>query len=184
MQDYLPIQEAADHIHVNPTTLRRWEKAGEIKPFYTAGGQRRYTVDMLDEVLKNKNNTVSNDLKKSPKKRAIGYCRVSSIEQKADLTKQADILQIYCKKKNIPFEIIKDTSSENNFKRKGLKKIIHLICTEQIDTIVINSKENLMNFGYDLFEAFCKEHDVKIIIIDRIDDTNNRLDLTRGKNNE
>lgn len=52
MNEYLTIAEAADYLHVTKTTLRRWEKAGKIKPFRTVGNQRRFTKKMLDDALK------------------------------------------------------------------------------------------------------------------------------------
>jgi excisionase family DNA binding protein len=54
MQDkkWYTISEAAKYLGVSPDTLRRWEKAGKISaPKRTAGGARRYSKDLLDEIL-------------------------------------------------------------------------------------------------------------------------------------
>ena len=50
--EYLNIKQAAIICRVTPTTLRNWEKSGKIKPVYTPGKHRRYTQQMLDEVMK------------------------------------------------------------------------------------------------------------------------------------
>ncbi len=47
------ISQAAKYLGVSPDTLRRWEKAGKIEsPTRTAGGARRYTKEMLDNILR------------------------------------------------------------------------------------------------------------------------------------
>lgn len=54
MQDkkWYTISEAAKYLGVSPDTLRRWEKASKISaPKRTAGGARRYSKDLLDEIL-------------------------------------------------------------------------------------------------------------------------------------
>lgn len=55
MQDdkkWYTISEAAKYLGVSPDTLRRWEKAKKISaPTRTAGGARRYSKELLDEIL-------------------------------------------------------------------------------------------------------------------------------------
>jgi len=43
--------EAADYLHVSKSTLRLAEKSGELKPFRTPGGHKRYNVEMLNAYL-------------------------------------------------------------------------------------------------------------------------------------
>ncbi|KKU95054.1 MAG: LPXTG-motif cell wall anchor domain protein, partial [Candidatus Gottesmanbacteria bacterium GW2011_GWA1_48_13] len=42
------IDHAANFLHVNPKTLRRWEALGALVPFRTVGNQRRYTQEQLE----------------------------------------------------------------------------------------------------------------------------------------
>lgn len=48
----LTISEAAIYLGCSPTSLRRWEKQGKIQPERTVGGDRRYTPEMLDNLIK------------------------------------------------------------------------------------------------------------------------------------
>jgi len=49
---WFAVSEAAKYLGVSPDTLRRWEKAGKIPaPTRTAGGARRYSKDLLEEIL-------------------------------------------------------------------------------------------------------------------------------------
>ena len=75
---YLSIGQASKYLNIAIPTLRLWERKGIIKPIRTAGNQRRYTPQMLDDALAGKKpaKPVSKD------KLIIGYCRVSSAGQK------------------------------------------------------------------------------------------------------
>ncbi|PIS14646.1 hypothetical protein COT64_01605, partial [Candidatus Shapirobacteria bacterium CG09_land_8_20_14_0_10_39_12] len=55
-QKLFTIQQAADFLGVSTKTLRRWDKSGRLLPQRTAGNQRRYQQNLLDEF---KNNPVS-----------------------------------------------------------------------------------------------------------------------------
>jgi len=47
----LGAREAAEHLGVSLATLGRIEKEGELSPFRTPGGHRRYSLEMLNEYL-------------------------------------------------------------------------------------------------------------------------------------
>ena len=47
----LRAREAAEYLNVSLATLGRMEKEGELTPFRTPGGHRRYSLEMLNEYL-------------------------------------------------------------------------------------------------------------------------------------
>ncbi len=47
----LSTSEAARHLGVSLSTVRRWSDAGHLRGYRTPGGQRRFTVEQLDEFL-------------------------------------------------------------------------------------------------------------------------------------
>lgn len=52
MQKWYTISKAAKYLGVSPDTLRRWEKAKKIpSPTRTTGGARRYSKELLDQIL-------------------------------------------------------------------------------------------------------------------------------------
>ena len=47
----LSTSEAAAHLGVSLSTVRRWSDAGHLRGYRTPGGQRRFTVEQLNEFL-------------------------------------------------------------------------------------------------------------------------------------
>lgn len=156
----LPINEASDLLGVSISTLRRWEKQGKLVSERTEGGHRRY----------NKNSLLSMMKKQENEKSKIGYCRVSSFDQKEDLERQMHTVSEYCVSKGYQFRIIQDLGSGLNYNKKGLKELINLICNKEVDTIIINYKDRLIRFGYEIIEQLCEINGVKIEIINQTED--------------
>jgi len=55
MGKLLKIEEAAQYLNVSQDCLRKWDRANKLKPLKTVGGHRRYSTDVLDELLGKKN---------------------------------------------------------------------------------------------------------------------------------
>ena len=47
----LSTSEAARHLGVSLSTVRRWSDSGYLVGYRTPGGQRRFTIDQLDQFL-------------------------------------------------------------------------------------------------------------------------------------
>jgi excisionase family DNA binding protein len=47
----LTTSEAARHLGVSLSTIRRWSNTGHLLGYRTPGGQRRFSVQQLDEFL-------------------------------------------------------------------------------------------------------------------------------------
>jgi predicted site-specific integrase-resolvase len=52
-----------------------------------------------------------------------------------------------------------------NFKKKGLKEVISIIITSQIDTIYLTHKDRLLRFGSDLVINIAKKFGTKVICL-------------------
>lgn len=157
----LSIKEAAEFLGVSTETLRRWEKAGKLISYRTDGGHRRYEQTDLIKLksFENQENKIT-----------IGYCRVSSSDQKADLERQIQNVSDFCIANGYKFKIISDLGSGLNYNKKGLKELIELICSNTVDRIVINYKDRLIRFGFEMIEHLCSIYNVKIDIINATDD--------------
>jgi excisionase family DNA binding protein len=47
----LSTSEAARHLGVSLSTVRRWSDSGFLVGYRTPGGQRRFTIEQLDEFM-------------------------------------------------------------------------------------------------------------------------------------
>jgi putative resolvase len=157
-------QEAGTLLGVTVRTLHRWELDGKIKSTRTAGGHRRYDIADL----------ISN---KSGSQLTVGYARVSSHDQKDDLTRQVLVLESYCAKHGWGFEVIQDLGSGMNYKKKGLIRLIKLITSDRVERLVLTHKDRLLRFGSDLIFTLCEQFGTEVIIINRSDDSTFEEDL-------
>ena len=83
----ISIGKAAQELGVSKETLRRWEQSGKITSERTPKGHRRYDSSKLRGI---------DSRKISSTKRTIAYARVSSHDQKEDLSRQIMVLESFC----------------------------------------------------------------------------------------
>ncbi len=162
----LSITEASELLGVTPKTLREWEKEGKISSVRTEGGHRRYEVKDLIGSKKEKSLTVA-------------YARVSSHDQREDLKRQELVLESYCAKQGYDFELISDLGSGMNYKKKGLVKVIKLLCSGQIDRLVIAHKDRLLRFGSELIFTLCEIFGCEVVIINKSSESTFEEDLAQ-----
>ena len=157
---YISVGQAAEVIGVSISTLRRWEDEESFKPdFRTKGGHRRYDLSRIEQEFLNKNK--SNDQRK-----VVAYARVSSHDQKADLTRQEQRLEKICIENKYNFEVISDLGSGINYNKKGLNKLINMICNRQVSKLILTHKDRLLRFGSPLLFKLCKFFGTEIDILD------------------
>lgn len=160
----LNINETSEFLGVAKSTLRRWETEERLIPLRTDGGHRRYEKEALIKFKQNGFNI------KTENRLTIAYCRVSSNDQKEDLIRQIDNVSNYCIARGYQFKVIQDLGSGLNYNKKGLKELINSICSNEIERIVINYKDRLIRFGFELIEQLCQIYDVQIEIINHTED--------------
>ena len=159
------ISEAARILGVTTTALRNWDKKGLLKPDeLTKGKARRYRIESLRNINRNIIFT-KDDLK------TIAYARVSSHDQKEDLNRQVQLLELYCAKHGYKYEVIQDIGSGMNYYKKGLTKLIDLILDNQVQRLILTHKDRLLRFGAELVFSICEAKNVEIIIINQGDET-------------
>ena len=157
----LSIKEASEFLGVSMDTLRRWERTGKITSFRTEGGHRRY--EKKDLIKFKKDDSVEPRI-------TIAYCRVSSSDQKEDLQRQIQNVSQYCIANGYQFQVISDLGSGLNYNKKGLRELMELICSNQIERIVVNYKDRLIRFGFELIEQLCSIYHVRIEVINLTED--------------
>src|SRR5712692_6319466 len=95
-------------------TLQKWDREGILKAHRSPTNRRFYTHDQLSKVLgvKEKNRI------------AVSYCRVSSSNQKDDLSSQQKAVAAFCMSAGIAIdESIAEIGGGLNLKRKQFVKL-------------------------------------------------------------
>ena len=157
------IGKLAKELGVHIETLRRLDKKGILKPHRTSGNQRRYNLEDAKRIFFNLKGI-------KVEKKIILYARVSSQNQKDDLQTQIDRLESYATAKGYCYEIISDIGSGLNYNRRGFNKLINMIENNEIELVIVNYKDRLVRFGYELIDFICKCHGVNIEIINKTDE--------------
>jgi len=163
--EYYGIGKFAELTGVTIQSLRNWDNNGRLKPHhYGKGGHRYYSQEQLYHYLGLKSTEPKN-------RKVIGYCRVSSAKQKDDLERQIQNITTYLCAKGYSFEIISDIGSGINYEKKGLKSLISMITSCEVEKIVVLYKDRLIRFGYELIEQICSKYGTTIEIIDQTEKT-------------
>ena len=159
MSKLLSIKQAANQLGVSVSTLRRWDETGVLVAQRTPKGHRRYDLSKINPNLTRN--------KVEQQRKTIAYARVSSHEQKPDLQRQIEILELYCSAQGWSFEVISDLGSGMNYHKKGLKRLLDDILDNKIDRLVLTHKDRLLRFGAELVFALCEARQVEVVIINQ-----------------
>jgi predicted site-specific integrase-resolvase len=168
MSKLLSIGAAAKALGVSTSTLRRWETAGRLIPIRTEGGQRRYDLAALRP---------GQIHGATMPRRTVAYARVSSHDQRGDLERQKQVLELFCAAQGWPFDIIADLGSGMNYHKKGLRRLLDEIVAGDIGRLVLTHKDRLLRFGTELVFALCEARNVEVLIINPGADTTFEEDL-------
>jgi len=168
MSRFIKVGEAAKILGVSAQTLRRWEKSGYLVPHRRSLGNTRYYD--LNQLTGKK--VSENDL-------TIAYARVSSQDQKEDLSRQAEVLASYCARQGWNFQVIQDLGSGMNYQKKGLKSLINSILEKKISRLVVTHKDRLLRFGAELIFTLCEINQIEVVIINKGDEVSFEEELAQ-----
>ncbi len=104
-------------------------------------------------------------------RKTIAYARVSSPDQKDDLERQKQVLELYCARQGWTFEVIADLGSGMNDHKKGLKRLLNDILADRIGRLVVTHQDRLLRFGAELVFAMCEAKHVEVVILNPGEDT-------------
>ena len=151
--DLIRIGAAARLLGVTPQTLRQWETTGHLVPVRKgAGGTRYYSASQL----------LGHQTDDLP---TVCYARVSSYDQKADLERQAALLETYCAAHGWSSLVIRDLGSGMNYRKKGLHQLLEMILERKTQRVVLTHKDRLLRFGAELVFTLCELRGIEVVVI-------------------
>jgi putative resolvase len=163
----LIIKQVSEILGVTKKTLRIWDNDGKLVSVKTVGGHRRYKEDDVNKYIGEYVEININNV--------LTYSRVSSHEQKTkgDLDRQSQKISEYCAKKKYKVEyIIKDVGSGLSDTRSGFVKMVDLVIKRKINKVIIENKDRLTRFQFNLIKVFFNSYDVEIECIENVNISN------------
>jgi len=153
------IRRAAEILDCGVSTLRTWDRQGKLIAVRTPGGQRRYRIEDIEHFQ-------GINRKTAPKSESVAvYCRVSSHEQKAkgDLDRQKARLLEHCVKKQYAVtQVLDEVGSGMTDTRPKMLKLFDLAVRGEIGRVVIDHKDRLTRFNFNVFKTFLASHGVVV----------------------
>jgi putative resolvase len=156
----ISIGDAAKELGVSVDTIRRWADQGRIRYERAPSGHRRFYLADIKRIT-------PRDLKQLDDRLTINYARVSSHDQKNDLTRQIQVLEVFSSSNGWQFETIQDLGSGLNYNKKGLRKLLTRILKGDVGRLVLTHKDRLLRFGAELVFAICEEMEIEVVIINK-----------------
>lgn len=145
-------------LNISRITLMKYLKVGYISAIKLPNGRYDYNEDSVFAFIGNK--------KEKKNKKIISYSRVSTQNQKSQLKEQTQRIYNSCISRGVKLdEQIEDIKSGMSSDRKGFNYICQEIIKGNIELLVIENKDRLLRFGYDIFEEFFKYFGTKILVL-------------------
>lgn len=167
MDKLLTLKETERLLNVSKSTLQRWDKSGKLKALRTEGGHRRYKESEILNLI-GIEDTISKDISTDVIVATYARCSTSDQKQYGDIDRQSERLVEYAVKHKYKVEhIIKDMGSGLNDKRKGFVKLCKLVIDKKINKVIIEHKDRLTRFQYNLIEMFFNSYGVEIELVDK-----------------
>ena len=143
-------------------TLCNYVKEGKIKVnskisdnFYDYNDESVYKL--IGETTNNNNREI------------VSYSRVSTQNQKKQLDEQKQRIYDSCVARGLTIsKQYSDIKSGMNSERKDFQEILRRVIKGEIEMVVVENKDRLIRFGFDLLEQLFKYYDCKILVLNDI----------------
>ena len=162
--------EVKNILHVTQKTINSYVKTGKLHPVIINSRHYEYDEDEVYNLIgKGKTERVT-----------VIYSRVSSRKQKNDLQTQEE--RIYNWAVNNGYKVdmkLQDIKSGMCFtERKDFQKLMSLAATGQLGTLIVENRDRLCRFGFEMIEEMFRKLGAKIIVISNVEDKSYEKELT------
>lgn len=165
-------KEVLNILKVHRVTLNRYVRDGKIRVTELANGRYEYNDDDVYSFIGKR--------KEKHGIKVISYSRVSTQAQKHQLKEQTTRIYNSCISRGITLdEQFEDIGSGMSSNRKNFDTVCQMIFKGEVDTLVIENKDRLTRFGFEMLEKFFKYFGTNIIVLnDRIENKSYEQELT------
>ena len=162
-------REVKKILNVTQRTLTNYIHQGLLNPIKINAHHYEYNDDEVYKIINdNKPRTV------------VTYARVSSRKQKNDLETQNERLYDFAIRNGYAItEQLQDIKSGMNFtERKAFMKLLTMVINHEVKTVIVENKDRLVRFGFDLVKELFRQHGTEIIVVSDADNKTYEQELT------
>lgn len=165
-------KDTLELLQVHRVTLNNYVRSGKIRVTKLANGRYEYNDDDVYAFIGKK--------KKSHGTKTISYSRVSTQAQKGQLKEQTQRIYESCVSRGLVLdEQYEDIGSGMSFDRKSFDKVCQMIFHGDVELLVIENKDRLVRFGFEMLEKFFKYFGTKVLVLnDSIENKSYEQELT------
>lgn len=165
-------KEALRILKVHRVTLNKYVREGKIRVTELANGRYEYNDEDIYSFIGKR-------VEKHGTK-IISYSRVSTQNQKDQLKEQTKRIYDSCIARGITLdEQLEDIGSGMSSDRKNFDKLCQMIFHGDVSIVVLENKDRLVRFGFDMLEKFFKYFGTTIIVLnDKIENKSYEQELT------
>lgn len=165
-------KEVLKLLQITRKTLSHYVKSNIVLTDSKINGHYIYNDDSVYKLI--------GKVKDKKQKINISYSRVSTPTQKSQLKDQNTRILQSCASRNIVLDFqYEDIKSGMNSDRVGLLRVFEHIFRGEVELLVIENKDRLVRFGFELLEQSFKYFGTKILVLnDTIEDKTYEQELT------
>jgi predicted site-specific integrase-resolvase len=154
---------------VTQRTLNNYIKNGILHPLVINSHHYEYDRDEVYSLIRKPQERIN-----------VTYARVSLPKQKNDLKTQNERLYDFALRNGYTLsKQIEDVKSGMAFaERKGFMKLINLVVNNQVDNVIVENRDRLVRFGFDLLKEVFQLHGTKIVVMSETENKSYEQELT------
>lgn len=166
-------KQVLELLQVHRVTLNKYVREGKIHVTKMANGRYEYNDEDVFAFIGKK--------KKSHGSKIISYSRVSTQAQKSQLKEQTMRIYNSCITRGLALdEQLEDIGSGMSSDRKNFEILCQQVFKEEISLLVIENKDRLIRFGFDMLERFFNYFGTKILVLnDSLENKTYEQELTK-----
>jgi predicted site-specific integrase-resolvase len=81
------------------------------------------------------------------------------------LERQVAVLKAYCLQRGWNYKLVQDCGSSLNYRNSGLVRLLKLICSQQVQRLVIVNRDRLPRLGSELIFSLCEIFATEVIVV-------------------
>lgn len=161
--------EAKRILCVTQKTINAYIKKGKLHPIKINSNHYEYDEEEVFALLG-----------KGRKRKTILYSRVSLRKQKNDLESQKKRLYDWATSNGYTVdEELSDIKTGMSFnERPGFCKLIDMVSKREVETVIIENRDRITRFGFEMLEHMFSKLGAKILIISNIENKTYEKELT------